>query len=82
MILRNTPELIAGSVGVAQETGNVVYSTRAQVEDYVLAGERMALLCAWNGRQEVSLEGRRLAASWMILTRKSSFSSVMMVQLS
>ena len=70
MILRNTPELIADSVGVAQETGNVVYSTRAQIEDYVLAGERMALLCAWNGRQEVSLEGRRLTVdddTWLVV---------------
>jgi hypothetical protein len=56
MILRTVPGLVSGSIGLAtrDQPGNLVYSTRSQVEDYVLAGQRMALLCAWNGKQEVS----------------------------
>lgn len=75
MILRNTNELIPGSVGLAQESGNIIYSTRAQVEDYALAGERMALLCAWGGRQEVSLEGRRLIVdddTWLTVSNATA----------
>ena len=72
MILRTAPSLTGSSLGLAlrEEAGNIVYSTRAQAEDYVLAGERMALLCAWNGRQEVSLEGRRLIVdddTWLLV---------------
>jgi AraC family transcriptional regulator len=72
MILRTAPSLTGSSLGLAlrEESGNIVYSTRAQAEDYVLAGERMALLCAWNGRQEVGLEGRRLIVdddTWLLV---------------
>jgi hypothetical protein len=70
MILR-TPGSIGSSLGLThQESGNLIYTSRAQVEDYVLAGERMALLCAWNGRQEVSLEGRRIVVdddTWLAI---------------
>jgi len=70
MIVRTAPGLTGSSFTPREEAGNVVYSTRAQVEDYVLAGQRMALLCAWNGRQEVSLEGRRLVVdddTWLLV---------------
>ncbi len=70
MIYR-TPASIDSSLGLAhQESGNVIYTSRAQVEDYVLAGERMALLCAWNGRQEVNMDGRRIVVdddTWLAI---------------
>jgi AraC family transcriptional regulator len=70
MIVRTAPGLTGSSFTPREEAGNVVYSTSAHVEDYVLAGQRMALLCAWNGRQEVSLEGRRLVVdddTWLLV---------------
>jgi AraC family transcriptional regulator len=71
MILRTTPGLNGSSLALAhEESGNVIYTSRAQVEDYVLAGERMALLCAWSGRQEVNLESRRLVVdddTWLVV---------------
>src|SRR5690606_28015930 len=69
MILRTAPGTPLG-LAHREEPGNVVYSTRAQVEDYVLSGDRVALLCAWNGRQDVSFEGRRVVVdddTWLLL---------------
>lgn len=71
MILGTSPQSLGSSLGLWQEnSGNVIYTTRAQVEDYVLAGDRMALLCAWNGRQEVNLDGRRVVVdddTWLAI---------------
>ena len=77
MILRTAPGLISGSLALAprESSGNLVYSTRSQAEDYVLAGQRMALLCAWNGRQEVSFDGRRLTVdddTWLVVPHGSA----------
>jgi AraC family transcriptional regulator len=64
MILRRTHELVGGDVnpGVARQldTGNAILNLRTQVADYALDAERLAVLCAWNGRQEVALDGRRI----------------------
>ena len=43
------------------DTGNTILSVKTQVADYTLDGERFALLCAWGGRQEVALDGRRIS---------------------
>lgn len=71
MMLRTTPGPIGSSLSHAhEESGNLIYTTRAQVEDYVLADGRMAVLCAWNGRQEVSLDGRRVVVdddTWLAI---------------
>ena len=72
MILRTASSLVSGTIGFVprDQPGNLVYTTRSQAEDYVLAGQRMALLCAWNGRQEVSFEGRRLTVdddTWLTM---------------
>jgi AraC family transcriptional regulator len=72
MILRTAVGYPGGSLGLGlqDESGNVVYSTHSQAEDYVLASERMALLCAWNGRQEVNLDGRRVVVdddTWLLI---------------
>ncbi|HLS82622.1 MAG TPA: AraC family transcriptional regulator [Steroidobacter sp.] len=66
MVIRKAHELAGGDLlqgprGAAPDCGNAVLSLRTQVADYTLDSERMALLCAWNGRQEVAVEGRRLA---------------------
>jgi AraC-like DNA-binding protein len=42
------------------DTGNAVLSVRTQVADYTLDADRLALLAAWNGRQEVAIDGRRI----------------------
>jgi AraC family transcriptional regulator len=72
MILRTAVGFSGSSLGfgLQDESGNVVYSTHSQAEDYVLASERMALLCAWNGRQEVNLDGRRVVVdddTWLLI---------------
>lgn len=77
MILRTAPGLISGSLALSprEDSGNLVYSTRSQAEDYVLAGQRMALLCAWSGRQEVSFDGRRLNVdddTWLVVPHGSA----------
>ena len=41
---------------------------KTQVADYALDAERLAVLCAWNGRQEVAIDGRRVFVdddTWM-----------------
>lgn len=76
MILRTSPGPIGSTLGLShEESGNVVYTSRAQVEDYVIAGDRMALLCAWNGRQEVNLDGRRVVVdddTWLAIPNGSA----------
>jgi AraC family transcriptional regulator len=74
MILRRTHELVGGdlSAGLARtvDADNAVLSLRTQVADYTLDAERLALLCAWNGRQEVAMDGRRVAVdddTWLIV---------------
>lgn len=65
MILRRTHEMVSGdlSEALARQPGseNTVVSLHTQVADYSLDGERFALLSAWGGRQEVTLENRRIA---------------------
>lgn len=64
MILRRTHEMVSGDLGAGVprqlDTGNAILSVRTQVADYALDAERVAVLCAWNGRQEVALDGRRV----------------------
>jgi AraC family transcriptional regulator len=73
MILRRTHELTGGgdlNPGVVRQldTGNAILNVKTQVADYALDAERLAVLCAWNGRQEVALDGRRVFVdddTWM-----------------
>ncbi len=74
MIIRRSQEIIAsnlaGEVARLPDTGNAILSLRTQVADYVLDPERLTLLCAWDGRQEVGLDGRRLCIdddTWLAL---------------
>jgi AraC family transcriptional regulator len=65
MIFRRTHELVGGELSAALtrtiDAGNAILSLRTQVADYTLDPERLAVLCAWNGRQEVAMDGRRVA---------------------
>lgn len=64
MIFRKTHEMVGGDLGggLARQldTGSAILSVRTQVADYGLDPERLSVLCAWQGRQEVALEGRRI----------------------
>ncbi|HEY5757056.1 MAG TPA: AraC family transcriptional regulator [Steroidobacter sp.] len=65
MILRRTHEMVSGDLSAAlarqPSSENTVVSLHTQVADYTLDGERFALLSAWGGRQEVTLDNRRIA---------------------
>jgi AraC-like DNA-binding protein len=74
MILRRTHELTSSEWSAGQpraiETGNAILNLRTQAADYTLDPERLAVLCAWNGRQEVAMDGRRLAVdddTWLVV---------------
>jgi AraC family transcriptional regulator len=79
MILRRTHEMVGGDLGAglarSVDAGNAILSLKTQVADYTLDGERMALLCAWNGRQEVTLDGRRVFVdddTWLTVPSSST----------
>jgi hypothetical protein len=65
MILRRTHEMVSGDLSAAlarqASTENTVLSLQTQVADYTLDGERFALLSAWGGRQEITLDSRRIS---------------------
>lgn len=65
MILRRTQEIVSGDLSAAlarqPSTENTVVSLQTQVADYTLDGARFALLSAWGGRQEVTMDSRRIA---------------------
>jgi AraC-like DNA-binding protein len=58
-------------VGAARTIGggNAILNLKTQAADYTLDPERLAVLCAWNGRQDVAMDGRRLAVdddTWLV----------------
>ena len=65
MILRRTHEMVSGDLSAAlarqPSSENTVVSLHTQVADYTMDGERFALLSAWGGRQDVTLDNRRIA---------------------
>ncbi|HEX2492464.1 MAG TPA: AraC family transcriptional regulator [Steroidobacter sp.] len=75
MIFRRAHELASGELGLAPthpaDAGNAILSLRAHDADYTLDADRVAVLCAWNGKQDVAMDGRRLAVdddTWLIVT--------------
>lgn len=64
MIIRRAHEVVGGDLsamlGRRSEAGNAILSIQTQVADYALDADRLALLCAWNGRQEVAMDSRRV----------------------
>jgi AraC family transcriptional regulator len=68
MILRRTLET-ADATG-RSDAGNTILHLHANEADYALDGTRLAVLCAWNGSQEVSLDTRRVQVdddTWLVL---------------
>lgn len=64
MIFRRTHEWAGSDLNTGMvrrlDTDNAILNVRTQVADYALDAERLAVLCAWNGRQEVAMDGRRV----------------------
>lgn len=67
-----TGVIYPGGVGDDQSPGDsVVLNLRTSTADYSLDASRLALLCAWNGRQEVAAENRRLVVdddTWLAMS--------------
>jgi AraC-like DNA-binding protein len=64
MIIRGAHEIggdvvNAGLMG-QQNGGTAILDMQTRAADYALEAGRLALVCAWNGRQEVSVDGRRV----------------------
>lgn len=63
MILRRTQEAIVGDLAHAfagRHDSTIILDVRTQVADYSIDPSRLALLCAWGGRVDVAIEGRRV----------------------
>jgi AraC-like DNA-binding protein len=63
MILRRTQEAIVGDMAHAfagRHDSTIILDVRTQVADYSIDPSRLALLCAWGGRVDVAIEGRRV----------------------
>ena len=63
MIVRRTQEIVGGDLAhglAARSDSSVIFNARTQVADYTVESNRLALLCAWGGRQDVAIEGRRV----------------------
>lgn len=63
MILRRVHDSTGGLNWAAirlEDPGNAVLSVRTQAAEYTLDPERLAVLCAWNARQDVAMDGRRV----------------------
>ncbi|HEY4366285.1 MAG TPA: AraC family transcriptional regulator [Steroidobacteraceae bacterium] len=72
MIVRRAHEIQSGGLigGAAGQSGNsnVILHVHTQVADYAIDARRMAVLCAWNGRQDVGLDNRHVLVdddSWL-----------------
>ncbi|HEY6644179.1 AraC family transcriptional regulator [Povalibacter sp.] len=70
MIVRRTQELQSSvSSARAGHDGSVILNLNTQAADYALDGRRLALLSAWNGNEEVALDGRRVIVdddTWLL----------------
>jgi AraC-like DNA-binding protein len=70
MIVRRTHELQGGALSARPASDNVILDFNTQSADYTIDGRRLALLCAWKGAEEVTLEGRRVLVdddSWLLV---------------
>lgn len=70
MIVRRTHEILSGApLTRPGNDDNVILDVNTQSLDYMLDGRRLALLCAWNGCEEVSIDGRRITVdddTWLL----------------
>jgi AraC family transcriptional regulator len=63
MIVRRTQEMIGGDLALglaARHDSTIILDIRTQVADYSIDPTRLALLCAWDGRMDVAIDGRRV----------------------
>jgi AraC family transcriptional regulator len=73
MIIRRTRESMSNGLGkdrIQPDMSHAILSLRTRAADYSLACGRLALLCAWNGRQDVCTEGRRVCVdddTWLAM---------------
>ena len=78
MIVCNLHETVGGNLDATQwhrSEDTSILNFHTQVADYVIGPSRMALLCAWNGRQEVTADGRRMAVdddTWLLVPSDSA----------
>lgn len=78
MILRRTQEIVGGDLGLGaagRRDSTIILNVRTQVADYSIDPSRLALLCAWDGRQDVALDGRRMFVdddTWLLVPQSSA----------
>lgn len=63
MIIRRAQDLgtaLGGDASGLSHGDNAIIHLRTETADYTLAGRRLALVCAWNGSQDVGVDGRRV----------------------
>jgi AraC-like DNA-binding protein len=75
MIFRRTHDMPGGDVSLGLtgplDCDHAILSAYTQVADYALCEDRLAVLCAWNGRQEVAIDGRRISVdddTWLAIS--------------
>jgi AraC family transcriptional regulator len=74
MLVRRAHEMDGSDIDTVRfgklNGGTSILNFRGRVADYALEGDRLALLCAWNGRQEVAADSRRIFVdddTWLLL---------------
>ena len=78
MILRRAQEIIGGDLGLGlngRRDATIILNVRTQVADYAIDPSRLALLCAWDGRQDVAIDGRRVFVdddTWLLVPQVSA----------
>lgn len=70
MIVRRTHEIQGGVLAARQSNEAVILDLHTQAAEYAIDARRLALLCAWDGSEEVSVDGRRVTVdddTWLIV---------------
>lgn len=74
MIIRRSRESMSNGLAkdrIHPDTGHAILSLRTRAADYSLGCGRLALLCAWNGRQDICAAGRRVCVdddTWLVMS--------------
>lgn len=69
-IVRRVHEIQGGVLAAHPVSGTVLLNLQAQAADYSIDGRRLAVVCSWNGRQEVGVDGRRIVVdddTWLTI---------------
>jgi AraC family transcriptional regulator len=73
MIVCSLHETVGGTLDATQwhrSDDTTILNLHTQVADYAITPTRMALICAWNGRQEVNADARRMLVdddTWLLM---------------